>query len=196
VSWGLRFRLREGLRGSLWVAPLAAVVAGVLLAELSGAAEGAIDVPSEWRYSSGTAETVLTTVIASAVGLTGFVVTVSVLVVQTATGTFSARYMRLWCRDRVLKAVLAVLVGTFTFAYTLLRDIEGSDVPDVGVTAAGVLLGGGIVLFLIFFHRSLPDVKALGHAPPRSGRGHGSSPQSMRAASERSSTCDARVDEK
>ncbi len=36
--------------------------------------------------------------------LVGFVVTVSVLIVQMATGTFSARYMRLWYRDRTLKA--------------------------------------------------------------------------------------------
>jgi len=31
--------------------------------------------------------------------LTGFVVTVTVLVVQMASGTFSPRYMRLWYRD-------------------------------------------------------------------------------------------------
>ncbi|MDR2985147.1 MAG: DUF2254 domain-containing protein [Nocardiopsaceae bacterium] len=31
--------------------------------------------------------------------LTGFVVTVTVLAIQMATWTFSARYMRIWCRD-------------------------------------------------------------------------------------------------
>src|SRR4051812_11089040 len=68
----------------------------------------------------------LTTVVGAAVGLTGFVVTVSVLVVQMATGTFSARYMRIWYRDGILKAVLAVLVGTFTFSYSLLRRVGGT----------------------------------------------------------------------
>ena len=57
---------------------------------------------------------------ARASGLTGFVVTVGVLIVQMATGTFSARYMRIFYRDRLLKAVLAVLVGTLTFSYGLL----------------------------------------------------------------------------
>ena len=56
----------------------------------------------------------------------GFVVTVSVLVVQMATGTFSARYMRLWYRDNVFKATLAVLLATMTFSYTLLRRIDES----------------------------------------------------------------------
>ncbi len=41
-------------------------------------------------------------------------VTVSVLAIQMATGTFSARYMRIWYGDPMLKAVLAVLAGTGT----------------------------------------------------------------------------------
>jgi hypothetical protein len=62
--------------------------------------------------SSGTALSVLTAVVAATVGLTGFVVTVSVLVVQMATGTFSADTCGFWYRDGLLKATLAVLVGT------------------------------------------------------------------------------------
>jgi len=38
---------------------------------------------------------VLTTIVGATVGLTGFVVTVTVLAIQMATGTFSARYMRI-----------------------------------------------------------------------------------------------------
>jgi uncharacterized membrane protein len=67
---------------------------------------------------------VLAAVVGASVALTGFVVTVSVLIVQMATGTFSARYMRLFYRDAALKAVLAVLVGTMTFSYALLRHVE------------------------------------------------------------------------
>jgi len=55
--------------------------------------------------------------------LTGFVVTATVLVVQMASGAFSARYMRLWYRDPVLKGVLALLTGTVTFAFWLLLAI-------------------------------------------------------------------------
>src|SRR5262249_46769037 len=81
------------------------------------------------------------------------VVTVSVLVVQMATGTFSARYMRLWYRDRILKAVLAWLFGTFTFSYSLLRRVETGSVPNLGVTLAGVFISVGLMLFLIFLDR-------------------------------------------
>ena len=85
----------------------------------------------------------LTTVVGASVGLIGFVVTVSVLVVQMATGTFSARYMRLWYRDIVLKATLAVLMGTLIFSYTLIRRIDEA-VPSLGRVVAGFLLAVGL----------------------------------------------------
>jgi hypothetical protein len=50
-------------------------------------------------------------IVGAMAALTGFVVTVTVLVVQMATGTLSARYMRLWYRDRLLKLLLALLVA-------------------------------------------------------------------------------------
>ncbi len=112
-------------------------------------------VSSRWAYSVGTAEAVLAAVVGASVALTGFVVTVSVLIVQMATGTFSARYMRLFYRDGLLKAVLAVLVGTLTFSYWLLRRVEQDSVPGFGVTLAGLLLVCGVLLFLFFLDRSI-----------------------------------------
>ena len=72
-----------------------------------------------------------------------------------ATGTFSARYMRIFYRDWAFKAVLAVLIGTFTFSYTLMRHVEEDDVPNLGVTMAGSFLGLGILLFVIFLDRAI-----------------------------------------
>ena len=87
------------------------------------------------------------------VSLLGFVVTVTVLVVQQATGTLSPRYMRLWYRDRLQKVVLAMFVGTFTFAYSLLRRVEDGSVPDLGVTLAGVAVLGSLILLLVYVNR-------------------------------------------
>ena len=137
MSWGLAFRIRQTLKGSLWVLPLVGGLAGIVLSFGSVWFERVRRfVPTGWDYSADTALTVLTTVVGATVGLIGFVVTVSVLVVQMATGTFSARYMRLWYRDGVLKATLAVLMGTLAFSYSLLRRID-EGVPDLGVTLAG-----------------------------------------------------------
>jgi uncharacterized membrane protein len=130
------------------------------------------ELPEGARYSAGTAEAVLAAVVAASVGLTGFVVTVSVLIVQMATGTFSARYMRLFYRDRVLKAVLAVLVGTMTFSYGLLRRVEEDSVPDFGVTVAGFLLAAGVALFLYFLDHSIHRLRPVAVAAlvARAGR--------------------------
>jgi uncharacterized membrane protein len=87
--------------------------------------------------------------------LTGFVVTVTVLVVQMATGMFSARYLRLWYRDRVLKLLLALLVGTLAYSFGLLRRVENRFVPNLGVTVAGALVVVSLLLFVVFLDRFL-----------------------------------------
>ena len=171
MSWGLAFRVRQTLKGSLWVLPLIGGVVGFVLSNATVWLENATHVPSGWDYSPATALTVLTTDVGACVGLIGFVVTVSVLVVQMATGTFSARYMRLWYRDGVLKATLAVLMGTLVFSYTLIRRID-EDVPNLGVTLAGLLLSTGLVLFLVFLDRFLHRLRPVKVAAlvARSGR--------------------------
>ena len=151
--------------------------------------------PHGWDYSTDTALTVLTTVVAASVGLTGFVVTVTVLVVQMATGTFSPRYMRLWYRDSVLKATLAVLVGALAFSFTLLRRID-ENVPDLGVTMAGFLLGAGLVLFLVFLDRCLHRLRPVKVASLVAHAGKEALRQTVGLASmRRRSGADAELDE-
>ncbi len=171
MSWGLAFRVRQTLKGSLWVLPLIGGLAGYVLSAASVRFEDSTHAPSGWDYAPQTALTALTTVAGASVGLIGFVVTVSVLVVQMATGTFSARYMRLWYRDTVLKATLAVLMGTLVFSYTLIRRIDEA-VPSLGVSMAGFLLSAGLVLFLIFLDRVLHRLRPVKVASlaARSGR--------------------------
>ena len=91
--------------------------------------------------------------------LTGFVVTVTVLVIQMATGTFSARIMRLIYRDWMLKATLAVLIGTFTYSFSVLQRIEDDFVPDLGVTLAGFFISLSLLVFIIFFDRFIRQLK-------------------------------------
>ena len=155
MTWSVAFRLRRYLRESLWVVPLVGGALGWTWGLLSADFSTVADLSARWEYSASTAEAVLAAVVAASVGLVGFVVTVSVLIVQMATGTFSARYMRIFYRDWAFKAVLAVLIGTFTYSYTLMRHVEADDVPNFGVTMAGSFLGLGILLFVIFLDRAI-----------------------------------------
>lgn len=81
--------------------------------------------------SVSTATAIVSASIAAVVWLTGFVVTVTVLGVQQATGIFSPRYMRLWYRDGRLKLVLAALVGTPLFSIAVIRRIQPNSVSDI-----------------------------------------------------------------
>ncbi len=164
MTWARRFRLREYLRGSLWFLPLIAAAMGPPLAAACVALEGDVELPVQWQYSAGTASTLLTSIVGAMVALTGFVVTLGVLIVQMATGTLSPRFMRLWYRDRLQKAVLGLFLGTLTFSFALLRNVESDAVPNLGITLAGLLVLTGLILFLLYFdrfvHRLRPVVVA------------------------------------
>ncbi|HTT31148.1 MAG TPA: DUF2254 domain-containing protein [Solirubrobacteraceae bacterium] len=153
MSWASRFRFREYLRESLWVVPALGAVAGILAAAVLISIDSHVAVPSSWSYSPSTASTVLSAIVGAVAALTGFVVTVTVLVAQMASGSFSPRSMRLWYRDPVLKGSLALLIGTLAYSFSLLRRIESTFVPDLGVTLAGVLLIVGLVIFVLFLNR-------------------------------------------
>ena len=181
MSWSRRFRVGEYIRGSLWVIPLVGALLGGALGSGFLAADRSVDVPSYWEYSPTTASTVLAAIVGAMAALTGFVITVTVLVVQMATGTFSARYMRLWYRDRVLKATLAVLVGTLTFSFALLRRIETDFVPNLGVTVAGFLVVVSLLLFLFFFDRFIHRLRPVAVAALVAEAGRRAFEESMRA---------------
>ena len=104
--------------------------------EVGQVTEVEIRVHPEWRGQGIGTALLLSVLVGAMVGLIGFVVTVTVLVIQQATGTLSPRYMRLWYRDPFQKIVLATFAGTLTFSLSLLRRVTDNAVPNVGVTAA------------------------------------------------------------
>ena len=160
-SWAARFKRRQRLKGSLWMIPLACALAGPLLAELTALIERQVDLPSGWTYSEETASSVLSAIVSAMVGLTGFVVAFGVLVVQMATQTLSPRFMRLWYRDGLQKAVLGTFVGTLTFALALLRRVGPDSVPDIGVTISGFAVAASVVLFLVYLDRFIHRLRPI-----------------------------------
>lgn len=155
MTWGVLFRLRQQLKGSLWVVPAIGVLLGLVAGWVSLAVDDVIGDDSLWTYTVPTATAVLTAIISAMAALTGFVVTVAVLAVQMATGTFSARYMRLWYRDAMLKGLLALLIGTLTFSFVASRSIGSTFVPDLTVTIASTAVIISLLVFVVFLDRFL-----------------------------------------
>jgi uncharacterized membrane protein len=169
MSWATRFRVRLYVGDSLWVLPLLAIVLGILLGVVDVQVDKSVHPPAAWTYSASTATTVLSAIVGALAALTGFVVTVTVLVAQMAIGTFSARYMRIWYRDPMLKAILAVLIGTFVFAFSLLRRVENNFVPNLGVATAGLLVVVSLLLFMVFLSRYLHQLRPVAVASLMTG---------------------------
>jgi uncharacterized membrane protein len=159
MTWARRFRRREAVRQSLWLVPLGGAVAGALVALGAASVGDALDMPAALTFTPSTASSVLSAILGAMIGLVGFVVTVTVLLVQTSTSQFSARYMRLMYRDQLLKAVLAVLLGTFAYSFVLLRRVGESEAPDLGLILVGGLVLLGVVLFLVFLSRILQRLR-------------------------------------
>lgn len=155
MSWRRVFRIRLYVRDSLWVLPLAGALLGAVLGSVDIRVDESVHVPPQFQYSASTATAVLAAVVGAMAALTGFVVTVTTLVVQMATGTFSARYMRLWYRDRMLKVLLALLIGTLAFSFSLMRHVENNFVPNIGVSVTGALVIVSLLAFLLFLDRYL-----------------------------------------
>jgi uncharacterized membrane protein len=153
MSWGIVFRTRQRLKGSLWVVPFLGAVLGPVLGQLTLWLDRTVQVPEAWRYSAATATSVLSVLVGAMVGLLGFVVTIGVLVVQMATGTLSPRFMRLWYADLLQKLVLATFAGTLTFSFSLLREVDEDPVPNIGVTVSGFLAVASLLLLLLYLNR-------------------------------------------
>ena len=181
--WALDFKTRQYLKGSLWFLPLLGGVTGAFLGLLEPVLARHITMPGPLEYSASTASVLLASIVGATAALTGFVVTVSVLVVQMATSSFSARYMRLWYRDRVLQVLLALLVGTFTFSFTLLAGVEENSVPHLGVSTTGVLMALDLFLFLFFLDRCIHRLRPVAVAALTAAAGRRALEFDVRAAS-------------
>ena len=179
----LDFKTRQYLKGSLWFLPLLGGIAGAVLGLLEPVLTRGITVPLALEYSASTASSLLSAIVGATAALTGFVVTVSVLVVQMATNNLSARYMRLWYRDKVLQVLLAMLVGTFTFSFTLLAGVEENSVPHVGVSVTGVLMAADMFLFLFFLDRFVHRLRPVAVAAIAAAAGRRAFDAAVRATS-------------
>jgi len=172
MSWATRFRLRQSVRESLWVLPLFGALVGATLGAIEVRGEQSFHLPATLTYSPATASTLLSAIVGSMAALTGFVVTVTVLVVQMLLSSFSARYMRLWYRDWMLKSLLALLVGTLAFSFALLRRVESNFVPNLGVSIAGGLVLVSLLGFVVFLNRYLHALRPVAVAVLVSGYLH------------------------
>jgi uncharacterized membrane protein len=152
----------DAVRTQLWPWPAASIVLAVALGAGLPALDRRVDgrLP-EWLRSSlfggdaDAARTVLDAVASSLITVTSLTFSLTVVTLQLASSQFSPRLLRTFTRDLFVQATLAIFVGTFTYALTVLRavrattDIAGG-VPAVAVTAAVVLAVASVFVLVLF----------------------------------------------
>ena len=153
----------DSWRTQLWPVPLlgvlTAVALGIGLPRLDGAmTSGVQDALTAYLFSGGpeAARTVLSTIAGSLITVTSLTFSLTVVTLQLASSQFSPRLLRTFTRDRLVHWTLALLLGTFVYALTVLRTVRASldersaFVPHLSVTVA-YLLGVASVIMLVVF---------------------------------------------
>lgn len=151
---------RERARASLFVIPMAFVVAGALLGLVGVAIDerlGDVDLPFTVSTTVDAARAVLGTVAGATITVAGIAFSVALLIFQLASSQYSPRIIHGLFRDPYNKRAMGIVVGTFTYCLVVLRSVRGpledggaSVVPVLSVNVA-VLLGILAILTIVGF---------------------------------------------
>ena len=160
---GWMARVSEAVESRLWPLPVAAIVVavllGIVLPRLDLQLDSGLPVGVDSVVFNGGAETarsVLSSIAGSLITATSLTFSLTVVALQLASSQASPRVLRLFSRDRQVHATLAMFLGTFAYAITVLRSIRDSTdespefVPRIAVTVGFVLTLISVVM-LVFF---------------------------------------------
>ncbi|MDZ8171489.1 DUF2254 domain-containing protein [Microbacterium xanthum] len=153
----------DAIASRLWPVPLiaviGAVVIGLALPELDRAVDPSLsDAVAAFVFSGGTdaARAVLSAIAGSLITATSLTFSLTVVALQLASSQASPRLLRMFASDSMVQGTLAVFLGTFAYALTVLRTVENATdaadafVPRIAVTVASVLTLVSVVVLTFF----------------------------------------------
>lgn len=148
MTWLTRYRIRQYLRNSIWVMPVLAAVAAIVVVRVIDQVERY----EGWRSLDRpeTASAVLGTMTASMFTFIVFVGSVLLIAVQLASTLLSPRIVGIIFRDRVVRNSLTLFVFCFSFSIAAVARI-GETVPTITtrIAAYSGVASLGAFLFLI-----------------------------------------------
>jgi uncharacterized membrane protein len=164
-----RFRVGHFLKTSLWFVPLLCVLAGIALSEITTSVDDGTLVPWSISGDPTAALQILYLISFAMLTLTGLVLSLLVVAVQLAMGTFSPRIVRQILQDRPSQAAIGLFAGTFTHAMLSMRAVittpRGGTVPGLAVVVAIVLVLcciGTLIWYLNHITQSLRTAALVG----------------------------------
>lgn len=157
-----RFRIAHYLMTSLWLVPLLCVVAGIALSLVTTSVDDGSLVPQRISGDPNAALQILYLISFAMLTLTAILLSLVVVAVQLAMGTFSPRIVRQVLHDRPSQLAIGLFAGTFTHSLLAMRHVrtepDGGSVPGLAVVVAIVLVVcciGTLVWYLNHIAQSL-----------------------------------------
>lgn len=164
--------MRDAIRTQLWPVPVVgvavAVALGIGLPLLDEYSDGVLP---DWLTAylfgggAGAARDVLKAIAGSLITVTSLTFSLTVVTLQLASSQFSPRLLRTFSSDRFVQSTLALFLGTFTFALTVLRTVrtETADapafVPQISVTTAFALTVTSVVGLVLFLAHLAKEIR-------------------------------------
>lgn len=143
-------RLAELLATSLWVAPLVAGIAALVLAVVLLRTTPFQDsMPLEFQDPDAV-RAALTAILSATIAATSLAVTGTIIALQLATGQYSPRLLRGVLTDGGVRWTLAAFVATVVYVLAVITSLSDEDLPQVAV-GVGHLLGVVVIALLVFF---------------------------------------------
>lgn len=148
MNWLHRFRIRHYIRNSIWLLPLLAMLAAILVVRLLSFVETTMG--WEMDINKDTARTVMGAMSSSLFTLVVFVSSAILVAVQLTSSQLTPRIIAFIYRNMVRKLSLTFFVFTFTFSISVMIRIQDS-VPllTVHVAAYGFMISLALFLFMI-----------------------------------------------
>lgn len=158
-------QIRKLASDRVWFVPLvSALFAGVAAALL-----GQITVPTDsvlatylWPGDTAAAADMLSFIASSMLTVLTTVISMTLIVLQVASGQFSQQLLRDYIRSNAVKGIFSVFTAVFVYAIILLRSVEAEGIetpPQIGVTLAMILVLAALATFVWYVARVVAMVR-------------------------------------
>ena len=117
--------------------------------------------------SPDSARSLLVAVASSTLTISALVFSVTVLVLQLASGQFSPRVLRTFLRDKRSQLTLGVFLATFVYSLVVLRAVRGENgladefVPRISVAVAFLLVLISVGFFVQYIHNIANSIRVI-----------------------------------
>lgn len=150
-----------------WAIPLAIAASSVGLGLLMPGLD-----KSAWRWipiffhgGPDGARSLLGTIASAMISVTGLVFSITMVVLQLASSQFTPRVLGSFLESRITQFTLGVFSGTFLYALTVLRSVQGASdgvqeqVPQLATSTAFVGVVASVGFFLAFIHHITTSIQ-------------------------------------